>query len=111
MTELGKVIRNIRLARGEILLDMAKKMGYSASFLSAIETGKNLPSDFKEKLCNVYSLTDAEINKLDLAFGAAQKSLNTNIYEEAIREDYEAFNMFPDAFQRLIKRARRTEPQ
>ena len=65
VTELGKVLRKIRLDRSEILYHMAKSLGYGPAFLSGIENGKQIPDDFREKLFEAYSLTDSEKNALD----------------------------------------------
>ena len=35
----GKFCRKLRIDRGEILADMAKKLGVSSAFLSKVETG------------------------------------------------------------------------
>ncbi len=46
LTEFGKAIRKIRLDKGEILKDMAKRLGISSAFLSAVENGrKNVPEN------------------------------------------------------------------
>lgn len=40
LTEFGKVMRIIRINTGDSMRDMAAKIGMSATYLSAIETGK-----------------------------------------------------------------------
>ena len=40
LTEFGKVMRIIRINSNESMRDMAAKIGMSAAYLSAIETGK-----------------------------------------------------------------------
>ena len=40
LTALGKFLRKLRIDNGEILKDMADKLGVTASFLSAVENGK-----------------------------------------------------------------------
>ena len=37
LTSLGKFLRKLRIDRGEILKDMADKLGVTVSFLSAVE--------------------------------------------------------------------------
>ena len=39
-TTLGVFLRKLRLANDEILKDMAKNLGVSSAFLSAVENGK-----------------------------------------------------------------------
>ena len=40
LTSIGKFFRKLRIDEGEILKDMAEKLGVSVSFLSAVENGK-----------------------------------------------------------------------
>lgn len=40
LTEFGKVMRIIRINTGDSMRDMAAKIGMSATYLSAIETGE-----------------------------------------------------------------------
>ena len=40
ITSLGTFLRKLRLAKGEILKDMAECLGVSSAFLSAVENGK-----------------------------------------------------------------------
>ena len=40
ITSLGRFLRKLRIDQGEILKDMADKLGVSVSFLSAVENGK-----------------------------------------------------------------------
>lgn len=52
---LYKTLRNIRLAKGELLKNMADKLGLGSAELSAIEYGrKPMPDDFPEKLKTHY---------------------------------------------------------
>ena len=59
VTSLGKRLRKIRIDNDEITLDMAKKLGISISYLSAIEHGKrNIPDTFIQKLFENYNLNE-----------------------------------------------------
>ena len=40
MTDFAKALRILRIERGEVLKDMADKLGITSSYLSAIECGK-----------------------------------------------------------------------
>jgi len=56
-TAIGKELRKLRIDREERLLDMANKLGKSASFVSAVEVGKKAPpSGFVEALIKTYQL-------------------------------------------------------
>ena len=50
ITELGKHLRKIRIDHGEILKNMADKLGVTSSFLSAVEIGKRNMTSLKHKL-------------------------------------------------------------
>lgn len=61
LTNLGKQTRKLRIDNEELLMDMANKLGISASYLSAIETGKRkAPKDLIEKIENIYKIKISE---------------------------------------------------
>ena len=73
-TELGKWLRIFRLNHGIRLYDMAKKIGCSSAFLSAIETGKKrAPINFFDTMKEQYNLSQEEINGLDSAIMQTRK--------------------------------------
>ena len=58
VTEYGKILRKIRIDKGELLGDMADCLNISSSYLSSIETGvRNIPIDFTDKIIKVYNLS------------------------------------------------------
>lgn len=62
----GKFCRKLRIDRGEILADMAKKLGVSSAFLSKVETGgKKPPKEWKDKIVALYDLNDQKAAELD----------------------------------------------
>ena len=64
-TTLGVFLRKLRLANDEILKDMAKNLGVSSAFLSAVENGKKkMPNNWERKLKEVYSLSTVQIEEL-----------------------------------------------
>ena len=64
-TEFGKSLRKLRIDKGEILKNMADKLGMTSSYLSAIECGKrNIPDDLIEKLTSIYCLDEKEQQEL-----------------------------------------------
>lgn len=68
LTEFGKILRKIRIDNQELLKDMAKKLGVSSAYLSAVETGKRkVPSDWVPKVSTLYSLDGESKNELELA--------------------------------------------
>lgn len=56
-SKFGKELRKIRVDYEDSINDMAKKLGISMSYLSAIEAGKrNIPSDMVSKIISSYKL-------------------------------------------------------
>lgn len=65
ITNFGKMLRKIRIDRGELLYDMAKKLGVTSSYLSAVELGKRkVPDGWVENLIKEYNLPLSEQKKL-----------------------------------------------
>lgn len=69
LTEFGKAVRKARVDIDETLSSMAKAMGVSPAFLSAMETGrKRIPADFVQKIEDFFASKDFKIEHLrDLA--------------------------------------------
>lgn len=58
VTTFGKFCRKLRIDKGEILFDMAEKLGVSTAFLSKVENGRRKPpAEWEEKIINLYSLS------------------------------------------------------
>ena len=69
LTALGKVLRRLRLERGELLKDMATAIDVVPSYLSSIENGKNQPTEkFLSSLLNAYQFTVEEIQEVQNAY-------------------------------------------
>lgn len=82
LTELGKFLRKLRIDRGEKLLDMSKKLGVSASFLSAVENGKkNMPSDWNSRIAELYTLNVDQVREFTIAVSETIKSIEINLLE------------------------------
>jgi transcriptional regulator with XRE-family HTH domain len=65
LNDLGKFLKKLRVDEGEVLADMAGRLGVSPSYLSAIENGKRaLPDDLVKRLCEEYELSDDMIFEL-----------------------------------------------
>lgn len=66
VNNFGKFCRRLRIDRGEILADMAKKLGVSSAFLSKVETGgKKPPKEWKDKIVALYDLNNQKAAELD----------------------------------------------
>ena len=84
----GKFCRKLRIDHGELLADMAKKLGVSSAFLSKVENGgKKPPSDWREQLILLYQLNDSQISELDEYLFEAMnyRSLDMSGYSEDSR--------------------------
>lgn len=66
LTELGKVLRVIRINREINAKDMAMDLSISASYLSAIENGtRSVPDNFLSSLLSIYQLSNIEMDMLN----------------------------------------------
>jgi hypothetical protein len=74
-TELGQILRQIRIELDENIIDMAKKLRVSCACLSDIEFGGRVPSDLIVKMQRVYNLHGKVLPKLV----AIAKKQNENI--------------------------------
>ena len=73
-TRFGEYVRILRIKNHEVMGDMAKILGTSVPFLSAVENGKkNVPKDWIEVITNHYSLSKQEKAEL-LAAEAESKT-------------------------------------
>lgn len=67
-TRYGRVLRHIRARHKEVMLDMAKVLDVTPSFLSSVENGKEkVPEEWTEKIADHYHLNDMEIKALEMA--------------------------------------------
>lgn len=79
LTSLGIFLRKLRLEQGEVLKDMADKLGVTVSFLSAVENGKKrMPSSWNNKLCKIYSLDAKAQESLTSAIADVEESIELN---------------------------------
>lgn len=105
VTKLGKICRKLRIDRGEILYDMAIKLGVSSSFLSKVETGKKKPPiEWEEKIINEYGLIGQEYDLFKEAFFEAINYDSINI-SDMKPSDKELMLLFARRFDSLDKQA------
>lgn len=75
INELGKFLKMFRLKNNEKLYEMANKLGFSSSYLSAMEHGDKKPTkDFVDRFLTSYNLNENEVEELKKAFS---KSMST----------------------------------
>jgi len=59
LTPFGRFLRKLRIDRGELMKDMAVRLGVTASYLSAVEVGKKqVPDSWVSTICNLYGLSN-----------------------------------------------------
>ena len=84
LTEFGKLLRIIRINSGDTSRDMAKKLGFSPSYLSAIESGKrNVPIDMERLLSRSYLLSQIDLEKLRTAMFSSGGAVKINLTDFA----------------------------
>ena len=67
-TPFGEFVRILRIKHHQVMGDMAKVLGASTPFLSAVENGKkNVPADWIQKLVVHYGLNSDEKKELETA--------------------------------------------
>ncbi|MCL2579223.1 MAG: helix-turn-helix domain-containing protein [Oscillospiraceae bacterium] len=80
ITEFGKALRKLRIDCGEILLDMAKKLEVTPSFLSAVEVGKKgIPAHWLDRLSELYQLSAETKAGLERAAAESVLSIKLNL--------------------------------
>ena len=92
LTPFGIAIRKLRLDKGMRLLDLAKRIGLSPAFLSAIETGKKpIPDAYVVRVARAMELSPAEIRELRRAADRTRKEVGVEELPEDQRELVAAF--------------------
>lgn len=76
VTRFGKFCRNIRMDNGELLYDMAKRLGVSSAFLSRVENGKaKPPMDWKNIIVSQYCLNNEQKEELEKCISEARENV------------------------------------
>lgn len=66
-TKFGEFMRVLRVQHHEVMGDVAKLLGVSTPFLSAVENGrKNVPNEWFDIIAEHYALSDDEIADMKL---------------------------------------------
>jgi transcriptional regulator with XRE-family HTH domain len=101
LTALGKLLRKLRIDRGEVLKDMAYKLEMSSAYLSAIELGKrNAPETFTENIRRLYSLDQDAEKELGDALDETLSSVKINL-SSARNDQRNAALVFARSFERM----------
>lgn len=80
LTSIGRFLRKLRIDHGEILYDMANKLGVTASFLSAVENGKKkMPSVWNKKICDLYALNKSQKEEFTTAIAETEETIELEL--------------------------------
>ncbi|MGG1598880.1 helix-turn-helix domain-containing protein [Paenibacillus naphthalenovorans] len=80
LTQFGKFCRKLRIDNGELLKEMADKLGVTSSYLSAVENGKrNVPHDWLETITDLYSLSQIQKKELNEAIEESQLTIKMEL--------------------------------
>lgn len=76
VTRFGRFCRNIRMDNGELLYDMAKRLGVSSAFLSSVENGRAKPPvGWGRILASEYQLNAEQICELKECIKEARETV------------------------------------
>lgn len=80
LTPLGKMMRKLRIDQGEKLFDIAKALGVTPSFVSAVELGsKSATSELLRKVIAHYRLEQKQADDLLEAARLSKKDLKIEL--------------------------------
>ena len=86
LTSFGKFCRKLRIDYGDLLKDMAVKLGVTPAYLSAVEVGKrNIPKPWEELIARIYSLGNEEKGELHKAIEESAKFIKMDL--ERVNEE------------------------
>lgn len=76
LTDFGKAIRKARIDAGETLGTMADELGFTAAFLSSVETGrKKVPPELVQKVRSYFESRNVTVERLDELAAMANRSV------------------------------------
>lgn len=102
LTPFGKLVRQHRLEHEVTLLSMTEKIGVSAAFASAVETGtKKIPSDYPRKVADALNLDKEQFEELEKSASLSFNEVRISIARTASKSDREVVAMFARRFQDL----------
>jgi len=86
-TIFGKELRKLRIDNDERLLEMSRRIGKSAAFISAVERGtKKIPTDFEEVVISAYNLAADGAVKLRRAADRSRDAFTLNANTDLARD-------------------------
>jgi transcriptional regulator with XRE-family HTH domain len=102
LSEYGKILRKIRIDNGELLNDMAEKLGVSPALLSYIENGKReIPCELTEKMITRYSLEGNVAAQLRAEETQSRKAVKVELKPEVSLEKRQTALLFARTFNNM----------
>lgn len=86
ISKFGRFCRKLRIDNGELLYDMAQKLGVSSAFLSKVENGKKKPPmQWKQIIIEDYSLSGSRLEEFEECFYEAvnAESIDISSFKES----------------------------
>ncbi len=81
-TEFGKYLRKLRIDHGEVMKEMADKLGITTAYLSAIELGKRAPlNDLVSQIEQKYGLGQGESERLSSVMATSMREVKMDLDE------------------------------
>ncbi len=86
-TTFGKELRKLRIDKDENIHTMAKKLGISISYLSAIEAGnRNIPSGMVDKIIKKYHLNKERSEIMRQAEAESAKEIDIDLSTVSVEQ-------------------------
>ncbi|TDY98196.1 UNVERIFIED_ORG: helix-turn-helix protein [Herbaspirillum seropedicae] len=102
MTQLGKELKKLRIDLGMTLMEMARKLDFSAAFLSAVESGrKRAPEDFLQRLSDNFEAVSNRRQQYETLINQARKEVVVPLDGNASFEDAELATMLARRFNTM----------
>lgn len=84
-TRFGEYMRILRVKNHEVMGDIAKLLGVSLPFLSAVENGKkNVPTEWIEKIAAHYALNAEEIRELEEVIAQSKTQMKLDLKSASV---------------------------
>lgn len=80
LTRFGKFCRKLRIENGELLFDMAQRLGVSSAFLSKVENGKSKPPiHWEDAITAIYNISQEQAAELHACMVEARSGSVINL--------------------------------
>lgn len=102
MSPLGEWLRKYRIENRVTLREMSRRIGVSAAYLSAVETGNKAPTErLVNDIANIFGFTEENAHELRIAADRSKNSIRFDIDRSKPRGDAEIAALFARNFGNL----------